>query len=496
MSNTNHPHPVPSLAQRAKLGSHLKDLMQGVSTGNASKAQFTEFQTYIDDMQKNANSPAIHPASIPPPDLPSRLLSVPKEIRLEIYRYLLLPTEFVSIEPGHPKDGRRHRDDDTLSNDSWTDEDSILFDGDNSDMEIEYNGPDLGSLFWSMVQQQEPGQPSEVDPEFPFNSEAESILNEAVQTASAPNITELVNLEDGGTAGRTRIREEWETTSDDDMEEYRMFPEILRVNKQIHEEASSVLFTEGTVVINANDMFFLTAKNLKYGTKYGDTPWKHNPLTSVWKRLPGGTIEYNTGDLGGWMEPHIFAKFQKVLFDCTLEEEHTENLSFFLDVDTWKLNHEEATKFAQYIRTLTFIKDFVKLLSKSQLINKLSINVLVEINANTRLDSESIDSNDDDAFDEMDHKQDKADMEANSRATEIFMDANMFLPLKRLQNVRRLSFGYGFEDYIPPIDYIPAQKYKDMVKHLKRLVEGNFKEPEEPTRGGLRSQGSVAAESL
>ncbi|RAL63633.1 hypothetical protein DID88_003677 [Monilinia fructigena] len=204
------------------------------------------------------SSYADHPAAFPPIGLPSRLLSAPKEIRLEIYRYLLLPTLFVSIEPGNPKDSHTDGNDDSSSNGSWTDEDTISFDSDNSDMEIAYDGPDgidgLGSLLWSVVQQQGLGEPAEADPEFPSNPEAESILGEASQTP-LPDAIEIVNLEDGGMARRMTGRL-WETESDDtEMENYRMFPEILRVNKQIHDEASSVLFTEGTVVINTNDMF-------------------------------------------------------------------------------------------------------------------------------------------------------------------------------------------------------------------------------------------------
>ncbi|KAA8563931.1 hypothetical protein EYC84_011937 [Monilinia fructicola] len=504
MSNIDHE--AQWVAERAQWDTHLRDLMQAVSK-SPSLDQIKEFQTYMEKAKKESpqkgnpfvSTPdlyANHPAAFPPIDLPSKFLSVPQEIRLEIYRYLLLPTEFVSIEPGYPKESHSDGTDDSSSNDSWTDEDSISFDGDNSDMEIAYDGPDgidgLGTLLWSIVEQQGLREQAEADPEFPSNPEAESILDEASQTP-LPDATEIVNLEDGGRA-RRMTGGKWETESDDsEMENYRMFPEILRVNKQIHQEASSVLFAEGTVVINVNDMLFLTNKKLQYGMPYGDNPWRYDPLTSVAKRLPGGTIQYNTPpNLHGRMEPHIFAKFQKVLFDCTLEDDHTEDLRFYLDVNTWKLDREQVVEFRQYLRSLTLVKDFVKLLSKSHVINKLTINVLVEITAGTKLDAMSIKSDDEEAKDELDAIQDRADMEANCRATEIFMDENMFKPLKYLKNVRKLEFGYGFEDYIPPIKYVPDQVYQDMVRDMKVLVAKNFKEPEEPTREGLRSQAGMA----
>ncbi|CAD6444982.1 c8734f15-5419-4037-a2d9-469d1c6dccc4-CDS [Sclerotinia trifoliorum] len=505
------PDAAQSMADKAKTDSHLKDLMKVVASGDASRAQLDEFDKLIKELRKESESEkekekenallpkphpyAGHPAAIPTPDMPSKLLSIPKEIRLEIYRYLLLPSGFISIEPGHPKGDWRQDDEGT--SDDWTDEDTISFDGDNSDMEIEYDGSSsmdgLGSILWSMAQPDEDDESIDVDPEYPSNPEAESILNEASQTTPAADPIEILDLEDGGIARRIANEQEmWETGSTHtDFDEYRMYPEILRVNKQIHEEASSVLFTEGTVVVNSNDLFFLSNKSLRWGSIYGFTPWRHNPLTSTAKRLPGGTIQYDQQGLGGWMEPHIFAKFQKVLFDCALEDEHTEGIQFFLDVDTWKLDSEDVAKLRSYLGSLTFVKDFVKLISKSQAINKLTVNLLVEITADTRLDAESIDEDNEEAVEEMDLKQDKADLEANIRATELFMDANMFKPFKQLKNVRRLEFRFGFADFVPAVDYVPAEKYQNMIKKMKKVVEGNFKEPEEPTRGGLRSQGSV-----
>ncbi|TGO49653.1 hypothetical protein BCON_0204g00040 [Botryotinia convoluta] len=468
--------------------------------GKSSSDQKEEFNHYVRETGNRMPPPpevqayANHPAAIPTPDVPSMLLSLPKEIRLEIYRYLILPVKYVFV-------GRRsdHLSSGDSSSDDWTDEDTISFDGDNSDMEIEYDGPGgidgLGTLLWSMAEQQGTVELDD-DPEFPSNPEAESILNEVDPAIPAPEDIEVVDLEDGGTATRTKDGGKWETdsTSSDGSDfaaKYRMWPEILRVNKQIYEEASSMFFTEATVVICCNDLFFFNNKIFKLGTMYGKNPWRHNPLTAVAKKLPNGTIQYDQEDLGGWVEPHIFAKFQKVVFDCALEEEHTENVPLFLDIETGKIDSEDETRFRNCISNLTFVKDFVKILSKSPVVNKLTINVLVEVTAETHLDAESIDSDDEDALCEMEDKQSKADLEANMAATEVFMDCGMFKPLKHLKNVRKLEFRTGFADFVPAVDYKPKEKYQLMANKLKSLVEGNFKAPEEPTRGGLRSQGSI-----
>ena len=268
-------------------------------------------------------------------------------------------------------------------------------------------------------------------------------------------------------------------------------PGLLLVNKQIYEEASSMFFTEATIVICCNDLFFLSNKAFRMGTIFGENPWRYNPLTAVAKKLPGGTIQYDQEDLGGWLEPHMFAKFQKVVLDCALEVEHTENVQLFFDVETGKFDSEDETRFRNYIRNLTFVKDFVKILSKSSVVNQLTINVLVEVTAETRLDAESIDTEDEEEMEEMDEKQDMADLEANIAATEIFMDCGLFKTLRHLKNVRKLEFRTGFADFEPPVDYKPKEKHQIMAQKLKSLVERNFKAPEESTRGGLRSQGSI-----
>ncbi|ATZ58399.1 hypothetical protein BCIN_16g01910 [Botrytis cinerea B05.10] len=478
----------------------LKTLAKIVAEGKASSEQKEEFDRCIQSGNKMPLPPEVqlyanHPAATPTPDMPSMLLSLPKEIRLEIYRYLILPVKYVFV-------GRRsggHLGSDDSSSDDWSDEDTISFDGDNSDMEIEYDGPGgvdgLGTLLWSMAEQQGTIELDD-DPEFPSNPEAESILDEVDPAMPAPDDIEVVNLEDGGTATRTKDGGKWETnsTSSDGTDfavKYRMWPEILRVNKQIYEEASSMFFTEATIVICCNDLFFLSNKAFRMGTIFGENPWRYNPLTAVAKKLPGGTIQYDQEDLGGWLEPHMFAKFQKVVLDCALEVEHTENVQLFFDVETGKFDSEDETRFRNYIRNLTFVKDFVKILSKSSVVNQLTINVLVEVTAETRLDAESIDTEDEEEMEEMDEKQDMADLEANIAATEIFMDCGLFKTLRHLKNVRKLEFRTGFADFEPPVDYKPKEKHQIMAQKLKSLVERNFKAPEESTRGGLRSQGSI-----
>ncbi|KAI9641393.1 hypothetical protein NHQ30_010195 [Ciborinia camelliae] len=326
-----------------------------------------------------------------------------------------------------------------------------------------------------------------------------SLLN--MELAKSASI-KVVELEDGGTV-------KWKTAPYFYHDENsRPWTQILRVNKAIHGEASDLLFSEGIIIVHAIDLLFLTPKGLKYGIEHGQNPWRHNPLTAVAKRLPCGTIKYDNEDLGGTMDPHTFAKFKNVHFACELQPKHT----IGIHMDPWEIDTEDANKLRKYLVTLTLVKDFVKLLSKSKVINKLCINLLVEVVASSNLDTgvdlmlgddhisipdESLSAH----FSSYENKRAFGDYTMRNAvacmiATDIFMDTNTLNPLKHLRNVRLLNFQYGYNNCEPfprgtlPIEYIPSERHLKVTQQMKHLVEGNFKEPKS-TRPGLRSQWRV-----
>ncbi|KAM3073587.1 hypothetical protein ACMFMG_004527 [Clarireedia jacksonii] len=277
------------------------------------------------------------------------------------------------------------------------------------------------------------------------------------------------------------------TDSDDDEEQWRMYPEILRVNKQIYDEASSLLYTEGTVVIDVYDIFCLNKNpspdRVRFGAVDDHIAWRYNPLEDSGTVAEDGTVTYSTPDIGGLMEPHVFARFQKVLFDATFDEVHFQDLEFFLDLDTGKLNETDVKLFQRRLRRSPLIKDLVKLLSKSSLIKKFTINLLLEVRSESRLDEEETESEDEEDDENAEREEGRvslqdrieaADLLSNQRATEAFMDANIWRPLRRLRNVRTFEFRYGFADYTPPVEYEPPKRHVKIIEWMKRLVEGNF----------------------
>jgi hypothetical protein len=294
------------------------------------------------------------------------------------------------------------------------------------------------------------------------------------------------------------VREAGSTSSESD-EQWAMYPEILRVNKQIYDEASSILYTEGTVVIDAYDMFCLNTdpspERVRFGAVDEKVSWRHNPLKDPGTVAEDGTVTYSTPELGGLMEPHVFARFQKVLFDGSFDEVHMQDLEFWLDLDTGKLADDDVSSFQRRLRRSPIVRDLVKLLSKTPVIYKLTINLLVEVRSESRLDeirTESEEDEDADAEPEegkltLEEKFDAADLLANQRATEALMDTKFWRPLMQLVNVKKFEFRYGCMDYEPPVEYVPPKRHVEMIEGLKKAVERNFGKrvlKKETTRGG------------
>ncbi|MCJ1248977.1 hypothetical protein MMC30_006198 [Trapelia coarctata] len=102
----------------------------------------------------------------------------------------------------------------------------------------------------------------------------------------------------------------------------RVYGEILRASRQIHDEAAPELYSELTIVM-------WSGNNLASGMlvppifdqkpwKIYDNVWRHNPLLGVGHRDSNGAHVYDTPAMDGLMEPHIFAKFKNVDFEVEI----------------------------------------------------------------------------------------------------------------------------------------------------------------------------------
>jgi hypothetical protein len=351
------------------------------------------------------------------------------ELRFIIYRQLIFPTTMIPMIPLSPLDDKVSDSD--KSENEWTDEDS--------------------------------------DDDSSFDSEFEEMM---FGTSTREYITAEEAMADAAfDAEYASTREQYENL--------KRFPAILRTNKQIYYEASSLLYSEAVLVIEPGDIFCLRKKpiDLPFGTR-NPCPWRHNPLKGVGKLAADGIVKYDTPEMDGHMEPHVFARFQKIYFSAVFDIEHTQHVEMWIDDDTHVIPQEAILAYQRVLNSSHLMKDFVKLLSRSPRITRLEICLEVEVMATSELLLEDTPFDiDDEEADARDEKADRLMDIANEKATELFLDSKICDPLLKLSNVQTFMFKFGFEMRDEDEIYNPPQKYNDLFQTWKTQIEGNFKEP-------------------
>merc|ERR1712093_741710 len=344
------------------------------------------------------------------------LLRIPKEIRLNIYRYLLLPTptSMISITPGDAFE------------DDFSDDEEVDVDVDLDD-------------------------PSEDDTD---QSDSDD------------------DMEGGG--GEYITAAEANPFTAEDYEAYRKHPAILRTNRQIYSEAISMFHTEAILVVEPGDIFCLSdnPQDLKFGAAHQGV-WRHNPLLGFGREV-NGTVVYDSPEIeGGLLEPHVFARFQKILFDANFDFEHTQNVELWIDDDTHVVRQSDSEEFQRLVRSSSIIKDFVKMIEKSRLAS-LEISLEVEVMANSNMMMEEMLGESDDEADEVEEKIDKLMEVANERATEMFLDSGVCNPLATITNVQSFDFTFGFEHREEGEKYKPLPRHVELIAQMKKVIEGNW----------------------
>lgn len=116
--------------------------------------------------------------------------------------------------------------------------------------------------------------------------------------------------------GESKVQDEhksvWKHGVDEEID-VRRFPAILRANRQIYSEASSLLYTELNMHLQPGDV--LCMKIGKDIVKASERLWRHNPLQGIGSTNPSGQTAYATPELNGVMEPHVLARFKKTTFE-------------------------------------------------------------------------------------------------------------------------------------------------------------------------------------
>ena len=100
-----------------------------------------------------------------------------------------------------------------------------------------------------------------------------------------------------------------------DMEDQnvRRFPAILRTNRQIYDEASSLLYSELNVILQpGNALCFEIGRDI---VKASERLWRHNPLNGTCTTSSSPLTVCGTTTSDGVMARHVLARFKRFTFD-------------------------------------------------------------------------------------------------------------------------------------------------------------------------------------
>ena len=258
----------------------------------------------------------------------------------------------------------------------------------------------------------------------------------------------------------------------------RRYPNILRTNRQIYSEASSMLYSELKVNLQPGDV--LCTKASKDIVTASERVWRHSPLDGVGITNGDGQTVYSKPALDGVMEPHVLARFRNFAFELcidweleTLESDpphfimqrgHGVAPILVVDRDMTVDPEQEAYLLAFYKQS-TLVPQLVQILSNSTDIRSLEIFFDLNVPVMDSLAGVS-DSDDDEAHSKMEDV-------ANERAMEIFMDGGFFAPLENLSNVRSFKFEFTWFDNNGKI-YQPKPRHERMLTGLKQKIKDNY----------------------
>lgn len=224
---------------------------------------------------------------------------------------------------------------------------------------------------------------------------------------------------------------------------------ILRTNRQIYIEASYTLHSELTVRIEARDI--IVGRN-------SQTIWRHDPCHGRGAVDKNGRYVYTTPELGGRLEPHVFARLRRIQYDVLLEFPDAPIVSLQED---FSIEPQFQRYYIRFIReaNVTHIQRFVKSIFHSPIIYHLNINFgihSVQFRGSQRL-----------VFGK---ELEELEMAVNRQARDMFVHCGVLGPLRALHNVRSFNLGFFNEE---KAEGFPVW-LKELAKDIKLTVERNY----------------------
>ena len=246
----------------------------------------------------------------------------------------------------------------------------------------------------------------------------------------------------------------------------RMYPAILRTNRAIYFEAALLFYTRTTIILQTSDIVCLP-EGLSVHDSIPGRPkvWRHNPLLGKGYRDAKGIQVYASNELNGDMEPHIFARLQRLSIDIWFDFDNgyvepplsIDRSGRFADGDEVQL--VDAT-----IRQSNDILNLVSLLSNSPVINHLNVELYFDMAAGYESGSEPLTEEAEALQEEEDYRLMDA---TEDRAAGVFLDNNMLAPLEILSNVKTFELR---------VDKTcnPQSHHIKMAQDLKEKIERNW----------------------
>ena len=363
-------------------------------------------------------------------DISFRFLSLPAEIRLNIYRYLLLETRLATLNPYYyPHD--------------WTSGEET------ASIPIQDDDDDHHHINSSLE-----GGPWMDNHLNPNQLPAPWMKNSIGQLIGAMKHKQLFK--------------------DQRIERHTA---ILRTNHQIYQEASALLYSSLVMEVLPGDVVFSDTWDGVVGPS--ENIWRSFPRRPGVKNHPVEKVGYKRSNhLHGTMQPASFAKFERLAFMAHLDlTARGKDLiqawpKLFVD-DQFHTSRDDERVLKAYLNgegtrrppVTDIFRQFVDVLVKSPYISHLDISFGVFVEVGFGIDSEdSEDEGDEDGRKRREKKKESMVDVANECAGELALEVGLLDPLKRLSNVRRLALSFIY----------PKPKILRMARELERVVEGNF----------------------
>lgn len=284
---------------------------------------------------------------------------------------------------------------------------------------------------------------------------------------------------------------------------------ILRTNRQIYNEASALLHSEITVDIHPGDTITEIPGNAVVIPS--TMVWRHAPSKGLGFTNPNGQTEYESAVLDGTVEPHVFARYEKLFYYAGFNFQSDEAAPILVINSDLRVRADEAAKFASYLTTTKsttrWVEDpipgrafdtgrretlddvanvtissittlepstadilqiFVDLVSRSPLIRHLEF--VLELIVSCEYSIEDVDS---DGDSETAFAQKTKEEVFYERATEVFLESGVLDPLRQLSNVK--CFSLSIAPHWRRAKVVkPEQKHLNIIRDLKMAIENNW----------------------